>query len=159
MDLSTLRNEIDRIDSQLVQLYEQRMEICSQVAEYKIENGKKVFDKTREEEKLARVRSLTHNDFNSQGVTELFEQIMAMSRKLQYQMLESHGRTGRLPFIPVENSGYQKARVVFQAQRAHIPRRDDALFRGTHRQHPCGQLPGRNERDRRGKRGVCGSSN
>ena len=46
MDLSTLRNEIDRIDSQLVQLYEQRMEICSQVAEYKIENGKKVFDKT-----------------------------------------------------------------------------------------------------------------
>ena len=41
MDLSTLRNEIDRIDSQLVQLYEQRMEICSQVAEYKIENGKK----------------------------------------------------------------------------------------------------------------------
>ena len=51
MDLSTLRNEIDRIDSQLVQLYEQRMEICSQVAEYKIENGKKVFDKTREEEK------------------------------------------------------------------------------------------------------------
>ena len=96
MDLSTLRNEIDRIDSQLVQLYEQRMEICSQVAEYKIENGKKVFDKTREEEKLARVRSLTHNDFNSQGVTELFEQIMAMSRKLQYQMLESHGRTSRL---------------------------------------------------------------
>ena len=114
MDLSTLRNEIDRIDSQLAQLYEQRMEICSQVAEYKIENGKKVFDKTREEEKLARVRSLTHNDFNSQGVTELFEQIMAMSRKLQYQMLESHGRTGRLPFIPVENLDTKKARVVFQ---------------------------------------------
>ena len=114
MDLSTLRNEIDRIDSQLVQLYEQRMEICSQVAEYKIENGKKVFDKTREEEKLARVRSLTHNDFNSQGVTELFEQIMAMSRKLQYQMLESHGRTSRLPFIPVETLDTKKARVVFQ---------------------------------------------
>lgn len=45
MDLSTLRNEIDRIDSQLVQLYEQRMEICSQVAEYKIENGKKYLTK------------------------------------------------------------------------------------------------------------------
>lgn len=122
MDLSTLRNEIDRIDSQLVQLYEQRMEICSQVAEYKIENGKKVFDKTREEEKLARVRSLTHNDFNSQGVTELFEQIMAMSRKLQYQMLESHGRTSRLPFIPVENLDTKRRELYFRAQRAHIPR-------------------------------------
>lgn len=47
MDLSTLRNEIDRIDSQLVQLYEQRMEICSQVAEYKIENGKKYLTNQR----------------------------------------------------------------------------------------------------------------
>ena len=159
MDLSTLRNEIDRIDSQLVQLYEQRMEICSQVAEYKIENGKKVFDKTREEEKLARVRSLTHNDFNSQGVTELFEQIMAMSRKLQYQMLESHGRTGRLPFIPVENLDTKKASRISGRRGRIFPGCDDALFRGTHRQHPCGQLPGRNERDRRGKRGVCGSSN
>ena len=122
MDLSTLRNEIDRIDSQLVQLYEQRMEICSQVAEYKIENGKKVFDKTREEEKLARVRSLTHNDFNSQGVTELFEQIMAMSRKLQYQMLESHGRTGRLPFIRSKIWIPKRRESYFRAQRAHIPR-------------------------------------
>ena len=152
MDLSTLRNEIDRIDSQLVQLYEQRMEICSQVAEYKIENGKKVFDKTREEEKLARVRSLTHNDFNSQGVTELFEQIMAMSRKPW-----THRQAA---LYPGRKSGYQKGESRISGRRGRIfPGCDDALFRGTHRQHPCGQLPGRNERDRRGKRGVCGSSN
>ena len=47
-------------------------------------------------------------------MTELFEQIMAMSRKLQYQMLESRGRPSRLPFIPVENLDTKKARVVFQ---------------------------------------------
>ena len=127
MDLSTLRNEIDRIDSQLVQLYEQRMEICSQVAEYKIENGKKVFDKTREEEKLARVRSLTHNDFNSQGVTELFEQIMSMSRKLQYQMLAEHGCEGRLPFIGVDQLDMEKARVVFQGAEGSYSQ--EAMFR------------------------------
>ena len=33
MDLSTLRKEIDRIDSQLVQLYDQRMDICTQVSD------------------------------------------------------------------------------------------------------------------------------
>ena len=44
------------------------MEICSQVADYKIETGKKVLDKTREEEKLRKVRSLAHNDRHCTGV-------------------------------------------------------------------------------------------
>lgn len=114
MDLTQLRGQIDEIDSQIVKLYEERMDICSQVAEYKIENGRKVFDKAREEEKLAKVRSLTHNDFNSHGVTELFEQIMSMSRKLQYQLLTQKGQTGRLPFIAVDELDTKKVRVVFQ---------------------------------------------
>lgn len=48
------------------------MDICRQVAEYKIENGKKVFDKVREEEKIAKVKSMTHNDFNSVGIPGTF---------------------------------------------------------------------------------------
>ena len=43
MDLLELRNQIDDIDQQIVSLYEKRMDICKQVAEYKIETGKKVF--------------------------------------------------------------------------------------------------------------------
>ena len=31
MDLSKLREELDRIDGQIVKLYEERMEYCSQV--------------------------------------------------------------------------------------------------------------------------------
>ena len=73
MDLLELRDKIDVIDSQIVELYEKRMDICRQVAEYKISTGKKVFDKQREMEKLSRVKSLTHNDFNSHGIEELFE--------------------------------------------------------------------------------------
>lgn len=114
MDLQELRKKIDGIDSRIVELYEERMDVCRQVAEYKIETGKNVFDKVREEEKLARVRAMTHNDFNSKGITELFEQIMSMSRKLQYQLLNEKGRTGRLPFFPVEDLDTQKVRVVFQ---------------------------------------------
>lgn len=114
MDLTQLRMQLDGIDRQIVQLYEERMDICSQVAQYKIENGKKVYDKAREEEKLAKVRSLTHNEFNSHGITELFEQIMSMSRKLQYQLLTQSGQTGRLPFIAVDELDTKKVRVVFQ---------------------------------------------
>ena len=114
MDLLELREQIDTIDAQIVELYEKRMDICSQVAEYKIGAGKKVFDRQREQEKLAKVKSLTHNEFNSHGVEELFEQIMSMSRKLQYQLLAAKGSQGKLPFIGVDKLDTGKARVVFQ---------------------------------------------
>ena len=114
MDLLELRDELDVIDSQIVNLYEKRMDVCRQVAEYKIETGKKVFDRQRETEKLAKVKSLTHNEFNSHGIVELFEQIMSMSRKLQYQLLAENGSLGKLPFIGVDRLETEEARVVFQ---------------------------------------------
>ena len=113
MDLTKLREQIDEVDRQIVELYERRMEICGQVAQYKIETGKKVFDKEREEEKLRKVKSMTHSEFNSHGIEELFEQIMSMSRKLQYKMLTEKGSSGRLPFIAVDSLGAENARVVF----------------------------------------------
>ena len=114
MGLLELRERIDTIDAQIVELYEQRMEISRQVAEYKISTGKRVLDRQREQEKLSRVRALTHNEFNSCGIRELFEQIMSMSRKLQYQLLTEKGSIGKLPFIGVEQLETEKARVVFQ---------------------------------------------
>lgn len=114
MDLLQLRNQIDDIDKQIVNLYEQRMDICSQVAQYKIENGKKVFDRQREAEKLAKVKELTKKEENKKGIEELFEQIMSISRKLQYKLLSEKGCLGKLPFIEVEKLETANARVVFQ---------------------------------------------
>lgn len=114
MDLAELRDKLDAVDAQIVALYEDRMELCRQVAEYKLENGRKVFDKQREVEKIAKVKSLTHNEFNSHGIEELFEQLMSMSRKLQYQMLAEQGNMGRPAFIGVDTLDTGKARVVFQ---------------------------------------------
>ena len=114
MDLGKLREQIDGIDSKIVELYEERMDVCKGVAQYKIETGKKVFDRQREIEKIEKVKSLTHNDFNSHGVEELFEQIMSMSRKMQYQMLAEHGSLGKLPFIGVDELDVKGARVVYQ---------------------------------------------
>lgn len=114
MDLLALRDQIDEIDSQIVDLYERRMDVCKQVAQFKIENGKKVFDKVREEEKIRKVKALAHTDFTKHGVEELFEQIMSMSRKLQYQLLSESGSLGKLPFIGMKQLDTDKARVVFQ---------------------------------------------
>ncbi len=114
MDLLELRKQLDELDEQIVALYERRMDISSQVADYKIQTGKKVFDKEREIAKLHAVKELTHNEFNGRGIQELFEQIMSMSRKLQYKKLSESGSLGRLPFIAIDTLKEQSARVVFQ---------------------------------------------
>ncbi len=113
-DLLILRDQIDKIDKQIVTLYEQRMEICKEVAEYKIETGKKVFDKVREAEKIEKVTAMASTSFHKHAVQELFEQIMSISRKMQYQLLSEQDGNGKLPFMGLKDLGTKQARVVFQ---------------------------------------------
>lgn len=113
-DLSKCRNEIDEIDRQLVELYEKRMEVAEKVAAYKIATGKKVLDQEREKQKLEAVQAMAGNDFNKHGVKELFEQIMTMSRKKQYQLIQESGSMNRLPFIEVDSLVKKGIRVVYQ---------------------------------------------
>jgi chorismate mutase/prephenate dehydratase len=87
IDLQISRTEIDAIDRQIVSLFEERMKIVEDVAEYKIRTGKAVLDVSREKEKIDTLTSLTDDDFNKQGIKELFKQIMASSRKLQYSKI------------------------------------------------------------------------
>ena len=116
MDLSKLREQIDEIDGKIVELYQRRMDVSREVAEYKIATGRNVLDRQRELEKLAKVRALAHGEFNARGVQELFEQIMSMSRKLQYQCLTESGSLGRLPFIGVDSLETENARVFQGAE-------------------------------------------
>lgn len=115
-DLQELRKDIDQLDRQMVELFEQRMEVCRQVAEYKIQSATKVLDRKRELEKLEAVGALAHNEFNRHGIRELFQQVMAMSRKLQYQLLESYGARGRFPFVMVDQIEREHVRVVYQGE-------------------------------------------
>ncbi|HAX50495.1 prephenate dehydratase [Muricomes intestini] len=112
--LEELRLQLDEIDGQIVELYENRMKVCRQVGELKVKTGSKIFDRQRERDKLLDVASKVSGDFNKKGIQELYEQLMSMSRKLQYRLLVETGALGRLPFIEVDSLDKQKARVVFQ---------------------------------------------
>ena len=105
---------LDEIDDQITELFQRRMEVCKEVGEYKVKNGRKVFDRQRENEKLADVASKVEGDFNKKGIQELYQQLMSMSRKLQYKQLVEAGALGRLPFIRVDELDKKNARVVFQ---------------------------------------------
>lgn len=114
LDLLKMRDEIDVIDSQIVKLFEERMQICENVARFKIETGKPVFDKSREQEKLDSLGAKAHNEFNRCGVQELFQQIMSISRKRQYQLLQESGQEEDSGFTRVESLKKDGATVVFQ---------------------------------------------
>ena len=63
INLQECRDEIDKIDSEIIRLFEQRMKVAEDVAEYKIRTGKKVLDPERERQKL--VTSLELRSFFS----------------------------------------------------------------------------------------------
>lgn len=112
--LDELRERLDEIDDQITRLYEKRMDVCKEVGEYKVKAGRKVFDRQREKDKLMDVASKVSGEFYKKGVQELYQQLMSMSRKLQYRQLVDAGALGRLPFIQLDDLDKKNARVVFQ---------------------------------------------
>lgn len=113
-ELKEIRDEIDAIDTDLVSLFQQRMALAEEVAAYKIANNKSVYDKERENAKLESLASLVPNEFLKQGVVELFEQIMSISRKKQYRLLADCGRMEPLGFAEIPAFASTGKRVVFQ---------------------------------------------
>ena len=115
-DLKEIRAEIDSVDKELVSLYEKRMALTEQVADYKLSTGKKVFDKAREEEKLEKVTSMVDDPFLKRGTRELFEHLMSMSRKRQYQKLAEKGIMEPIPFEEVAALPDKNIRIVYQGE-------------------------------------------
>lgn len=128
IDLETSRKNIDEIDRQIVDLFEKRMVEADEVAKYKLQTGKPVFDKTREEDKLKNLGRLSHNDFNKRAVRELFGQIMSISRKYQYgQMAETEPLTDftKIDKLPQDTS---TTVVYYGIEGTHTQQAMEAFF-------------------------------
>ncbi|MCI9593447.1 MAG: bifunctional chorismate mutase/prephenate dehydratase [Lachnospiraceae bacterium] len=114
LDLQEIRNQLDQVDSRLVELFEERMKLCGEVAEYKQKTGKAIFDPEREKQKRFAVRSLAKTPFNEIAVDEMFAQLMTISRRYQYQQLGSAAGGVSTDFRLVENLPTAGVRVVYQ---------------------------------------------
>lgn len=86
MELNVLRQEIDEIDSQLVELMKKRMETAAKVAEYKKETGMKIYDPARERQLLLRVSQLAGKEHEGDARV-LFSLLMELSRSYQSRLL------------------------------------------------------------------------
>lgn len=94
IDLLESRKKIDAVDTQIVELFETRMKLAMDIADYKRSVGKPIFDAAREEEKIASLTALTENEFNKKAIADLFKQIMSLSRRLQYNILDNTENLG-----------------------------------------------------------------
>lgn len=129
-DLLEIRKEIDEIDGQMIALYKHRMELTTKVAEYKIANQKPVLDKEREAEKIATLTSFAMDDFERQGIKELFKLIMSTSRKKQYHLMNKYNRTFDFGFSSVKSFDFSDCNVVFQGVEGAYSQEAMLLFFG-----------------------------
>ena len=82
-NIDDLRNKIDEIDSSLVSLFENRMEIVLRIAEYKKKNNLEIRDGFREEAVIKKNLYLVKNKNLLLEVEEFFKSVMEISRRLQ----------------------------------------------------------------------------
>ena len=87
-----IRADIKEVDYQIAELFEQRMKCAAKLAEAKKEVGAPIYDKNREDEKLADITKNRSNPFIVKGLEEVFIQIMSISRKYQYHLVHQRDR-------------------------------------------------------------------
>ena len=94
MTIEELRAEIDRIDSDIIRLYGERLETASQIGRYKQEHHLPVSDPARERDVLNKVGAEA-GEKNENGVRALFGFLMAQSRTGQMLDGKKESRLGR----------------------------------------------------------------
>lgn len=103
MELKELREQIDLVDRELVDLFLRRMKISAEVAEYKRENNMPVLDPSRERALLEKISNLSGEEFEAYSRT-LYASILDLSRSYQYQKLEKNSNLYQEIVGAIENT-------------------------------------------------------
>lgn len=91
-DLKKLRDEIDDIDSKLIELFEQRMETAIKIAQYKKENNIDVLNSSREQEVILKGEKQLVNKNLKISLGKFLHCIMEISKEVQSGVLCSEGK-------------------------------------------------------------------
>ena len=83
LDLGKIREKIDKLDSQLVELLEKRLEIVQEVAQFKKQTGKRIFDEEREKEVVQKNLKRVKNKELNHYIELILKDIMDSSKEYQ----------------------------------------------------------------------------
>lgn len=89
MDLKDLRNQIDKIDTQILKLLAKRAEVSIQIGMFKAKNNMPIFDLDRENiAKRERILKGKERGLTEEFVLNIFSEIMEYSKHIQSNLAE-----------------------------------------------------------------------
>lgn len=85
--LESLRDEIDAIDNQIKNLLTERMDICQEIAQYKLDNYLAVSDRKRERQIIKR---LSRNEKHKLMIEYIYPTIFEYAKDIQKEYIEDN---------------------------------------------------------------------
>lgn len=88
--LEECRQQIDEIDTEIIALFEKRMDVVKEVSLYKLENNMPILDASREalmlEKNLKKIKNETYKVYYE----DVLKGYLSASKKMQKDLLEEH---------------------------------------------------------------------
>jgi chorismate mutase len=94
LDIEDWRDEIDRIDEQLVRLLNERSKCAIELGRIKRERGLPIYSPDRETEVIAHVTGINPGPLEPGAVRRLFERIIDESRRIERVTVERESKEG-----------------------------------------------------------------
>ena len=91
--LEDQRKEIDRIDQEIVRLFELRCQAIEAIAELKLKNKIAVLDQDREKQVIAKVQSYLSDDSLKEEIADLYQNLMRISRLHQTKWIKKREKS------------------------------------------------------------------
>lgn len=82
------RTIINKVDSQLVELFEERMHAVEKILEYKKENNMQIFDSSREKENIERTSAKLNDKELTKYFVDFYQHMMDVSKNYQKDLLK-----------------------------------------------------------------------
>lgn len=82
------RNQIDEIDSKIIELFEKRMDVVKEVSIYKLENNMQILDSSRENAMLEKNLNKIKKDEYKKYYPEVLKGYLSASKEMQKDLIE-----------------------------------------------------------------------
>jgi len=83
LDIDQIRKEIDRLDGELLRIFNERAALALQIGEIKKVKGLPVYDPAREKRIFERMRAANPGPLENSAIVRLFERVIDESRRLE----------------------------------------------------------------------------
>lgn len=87
MNIEDARKEIDKIDTELIKLFEKRMSASAEIAKEKTEKNLPVYDEKREQEIIEKICNNCDEKYKNY-FAEIYEKIFEVSRSFQKELMK-----------------------------------------------------------------------